>query len=382
MPTLRELLADGRVHVVDGAMGTMLYGRGRVPQRLLRRAEPQAARPRARHPPGVRPGRRRDHRDEHLRRQPDQAGDARPRRRHRADQRRGGPAGARCRRRPRRGGRGDRPARRAHRAVRRDVGGRGARAPSRRQVRGLLAGGVDGFILETFSDVAELGAAFAAVRAVVGSAGHRADDRRHRRQDPLRHRPRRLRPRAGGDGRRRDRRQLLGRAARRARGGRKARARGGHPDLGAAERRPAARGRRPQDVHGVSRVHGELRAPHGRGRRATSWAGCCGTTPEHIRAIVGFVQSVSPRHVHAVAGAAPTAVAQDPVPLAERSRLGCKLARGTVRHDGRDRAAQGRRSDADVRAGAAAQGRGRRRRQRARMDRGPRAGWARCSRRS
>ena len=28
MPSLRELLADGRVHVVDGAMGTMLYGRG------------------------------------------------------------------------------------------------------------------------------------------------------------------------------------------------------------------------------------------------------------------------------------------------------------------------------------------------------------------
>ena len=28
MRTLRELLDDGRVHVVDGAMGTMLYGRG------------------------------------------------------------------------------------------------------------------------------------------------------------------------------------------------------------------------------------------------------------------------------------------------------------------------------------------------------------------
>src|SRR5574342_86139 len=28
MRTLRDLLADGRVHVVDGAMGTMLYGRG------------------------------------------------------------------------------------------------------------------------------------------------------------------------------------------------------------------------------------------------------------------------------------------------------------------------------------------------------------------
>ena len=28
MPSLRDLLADSRVHVVDGAMGTMLYGRG------------------------------------------------------------------------------------------------------------------------------------------------------------------------------------------------------------------------------------------------------------------------------------------------------------------------------------------------------------------
>src|SRR5688500_15915168 len=28
MKTLAELIADGRVHVVDGAMGTMLYGRG------------------------------------------------------------------------------------------------------------------------------------------------------------------------------------------------------------------------------------------------------------------------------------------------------------------------------------------------------------------
>jgi len=28
MPTFRELLTDGRVHVLDGAMGTMLYGKG------------------------------------------------------------------------------------------------------------------------------------------------------------------------------------------------------------------------------------------------------------------------------------------------------------------------------------------------------------------
>ncbi|MFL5533037.1 MAG: homocysteine S-methyltransferase family protein, partial [Gemmatimonadales bacterium] len=28
MPTLRDLIEDGRVHVLDGAMGTMLYSRG------------------------------------------------------------------------------------------------------------------------------------------------------------------------------------------------------------------------------------------------------------------------------------------------------------------------------------------------------------------
>src|SRR6266508_5142771 len=28
MPSLHDLIADGRVHVFDGAMGTMLYGRG------------------------------------------------------------------------------------------------------------------------------------------------------------------------------------------------------------------------------------------------------------------------------------------------------------------------------------------------------------------
>ena len=28
MATLRELIADGRIHVIDGAMGTMLYQKG------------------------------------------------------------------------------------------------------------------------------------------------------------------------------------------------------------------------------------------------------------------------------------------------------------------------------------------------------------------
>ncbi len=57
--------------------------------------------------------------------------------------------------------------------------------------------------------------------------------------------------------------------------------------------------------------------------------GCCGTTPDHIRAIVGFVQSVSPRHAFGRRHVAPLpATAVDPVPLAARSRLGAKLAEG------------------------------------------------------
>ena len=58
--------------------------------------------------------------------------------------------------------------------------------------------------------------------------------------------------------------------------------------------------------------------------------GCCGTTPEHIRAMVGFVQSVSPRHAFDMGTLPPPApaVAIEPVPLATRSRLGAKLAEG------------------------------------------------------
>ena len=75
------------------------------------------------------------------------------------------PAGARGGRRPRRGGRRHRPARHPDRAVRRDLAWPRRARPFGRQVDGLLAGGVDGFILETFSDVEELRAAFEAVRA-------------------------------------------------------------------------------------------------------------------------------------------------------------------------------------------------------------------------
>ncbi|MFI5280725.1 MAG: bifunctional homocysteine S-methyltransferase/methylenetetrahydrofolate reductase [Gemmatimonadales bacterium] len=57
--------------------------------------------------------------------------------------------------------------------------------------------------------------------------------------------------------------------------------------------------------------------------------GCCGTTPEHIKTVAAYVQSVSPRHAVAVSAepvVAPSGV--EPVPLAERSRGGRKLATG------------------------------------------------------
>ena len=94
--------------------------------------------------------------------------------------------------------------------------------------------------------------------------------------------------------------------------------------------------------------------------------GCCGTTPDHIRAMVGFVQSVSPRHAFDL-GTLPApspAVAIEPVPLATRSRLGAKLADGRFVTTVEIVPPQGRRPGPDVRAGAAAQGRRGRRGQR------------------
>jgi homocysteine S-methyltransferase len=64
--------------------------------------------------------------------------------------------------------------------------------------------------------------------------------------------------------------------------------------------------------------------------------GCCGTTPEHLRAMVEGVRPLNPRanavsrtsaEVRAVQNEAPAG--RTPVPLAERSRFGAKIAAGT-----------------------------------------------------
>lgn len=62
--------------------------------------------------------------------------------------------------------------------------------------------------------------------------------------------------------------------------------------------------------------------------------GCCGTTPEHIKAMAEGIRPLAP-HTRVEVGIplrepldAANATARDPVPLAERSRLGAKLAAG------------------------------------------------------
>ena len=56
--------------------------------------------------------------------------------------------------------------------------------------------------------------------------------------------------------------------------------------------------------------------------------GCCGTTPDHIKAMVGFVKSVAPRHTASFMATPTIAPSLEPLPLAERSNFGAKLARG------------------------------------------------------
>ncbi|MDP9349407.1 MAG: bifunctional homocysteine S-methyltransferase/methylenetetrahydrofolate reductase, partial [Gemmatimonadota bacterium] len=59
--------------------------------------------------------------------------------------------------------------------------------------------------------------------------------------------------------------------------------------------------------------------------------GCCGTTPEHVARIAGAVRMLAPGAAVQVVAAEPEAQAAtgvEPVPLAERSRWGGKLARG------------------------------------------------------
>ena len=326
MPTLRELLADGRVHVADGAMGTMLYARGvflNVCYDELNLRQPDLVR---------------DIHREYVRAGADlletntfganpvklaSHGLA-------ADTERINAAAAVLAREAA----GDRA------AVLGAIGPLGVRiepfgelsvAEAReafgRQAAGLVEGGVDGFILETFSDVAELGAALAAVRAVsdlplIAQMTVGVDGRTHYGTEPAAFGPE-LQA-LGAD--------VVGVNC----------SVGPHGVLEAVEAlaRVVSVPISAQPNAGLPREVGDRKIYMASPEYMASYArriveagarivgGCCGTTPDHIKSMVGFVQSVSPRHVSAVGAAPLPATALEPLPLAERSRLGARLAGG------------------------------------------------------
>lgn len=326
MRTLRDLLSDGRVHVADGAMGTMLYGRGvflnvcydelnlKQPD-LVKEIHREYVRAGAElletNTFGANPVKLATHglAADVERINSVAAGIARE------------AAGERA-------------------AVVGAIGPLGvriepfgemsvdeARHVFGRQVRGLLAGGVDGFILETFSDVSELGAALAAVREqcdlpVIAQMTVGTDGKTHYGTDPLVFGP--TLAAMGAD--------VIGVNC----------SVGPHGVLEAIEKlaKVVTVPLSAQPNAGLPREVGDRKIYMASPEYMASYArriveagarfvgGCCGTTPEHIRAIVGFVHSVSPRHGSTVAAAPLPATAVDPVPLAERSRLGAKLSEG------------------------------------------------------
>ena len=327
MPTLRELLADGRVHVADGAMGTMLYARGvflNVCYDELNLRQPDLVR--EIHADYVRAG---------------------------ADLLETNTFGANPLKLASHGLAGDTErinaeaariataAAGARAAVAGAIGPLGVRvepfgelsiAEARdafgRQVRGLLDGGVSGFVLETFSDVAELGAAVAAVRGlsdlpIIAQMTVGTDGRTQYGTDPATFGPEL--EAMGVD--------VIGVNC----------SVGPHGVLEAVEalRRVTTLPLSAQPNAGLPREVGDRKIYMASPEYMASYArrmveagarfvgGCCGTTPEHIRAIVGFVQSVSPRHAtEGTVAVAPSPAALAPVPLGERSGLGARLAAG------------------------------------------------------
>ncbi len=198
----------------------------------------------------------------------------------------------------------------------------------RLQAEGLLAGGVDGFMLETFSDLDEIREALKAVRAVsdkptfaqmtVGEDGHTAygtdvETFTHALDD------------AGAD--------VIG-----------VNCSVGPQGVLEAVERMARVTRRPLSAlpnAGLPRAVGDrkiyMASPEYLGTYAKFLVeagarfvgGCCGTTPDHIREVASFVASVSPRQANVVIirpAEAPAAV--QAVPMADRSRWGHKLSKG------------------------------------------------------
>jgi methionine synthase / methylenetetrahydrofolate reductase(NADPH) len=330
VPTLRELLADGKVHVLDGAMGTMLYGKGfflNVCYDELNLKQPKLVQ--EVHDAYVRAG------AEILETNTFGANPVKLRTYGLADDTEQINRAAGELARAASAGRASVVGAIGPLGVRLEPFGALAReeacAHFRRQAQGLLAGGVDGFILETFSDVDELHEALHAVRSVsdlpviaqmtIGEDGltyyGTAPETFGKQLTEW-----------GAD--------VIGVNC----------SVGPAGVLEAVEKlvrvtdRPVSavpNAGLPKDV-GDRKIYlasPEYMASYARrmieaGARFVG--GCCGTTPEHIKKIRDYVASVVPRHQPVVvsreAVAPPAGVSA--VPLAERSRWGAKLARGEL----------------------------------------------------
>jgi len=325
MSTLRELIDDGRTHLFDGAMGTVLYGRGvflNVCYDELSLRQPELLR--------------------EIHREYVKAG---------AELIETNTFGANPRKLAQYGLASETEAinRAAAQIARSAAGSRAAvvgaigplgiriepfgetsvaeaGADFERQARGLLEGGVDGFILETFSDVEELRAAFLAVRRVselpiIAQMTIGNDGRTHYGTEPAVFGP--ILQQLGAD--------VIGVNC----------SVGPHGVLEAVEQlapvvtvpisaQPNAG--LPRDV-GDRKMY--MASPEYMGTYAKRIVeagarfvgGCCGTTPEHIKAMAGFVHSVAPRFVSVSATMEQAVPGVEPLPLIERSRYGSKLAR-------------------------------------------------------
>ncbi len=199
----------------------------------------------------------------------------------------------------------------------------------RHQVRGLLEGGVDGFSLETFSDIDELHAAYSAVRSLsdlpviaqmtIDDSGKTAygTDAEHIAA---------ALSEFGSD--------VVG-----------LNCSVGPAIMLEGIERMAEVAERPlvaQPNAGLPRVVGDrkiyLSSPDYMANYAQRLiragarfvGGCCGTTHEHIKAISSLLATTQPRQVSVVVAKHEVAAAAEvePVPLAERSRWGRKLAAG------------------------------------------------------
>ena len=326
--TLRRLLDDGRVHVLDGAMGTMLYGKGfflNVCYDELNLKQPKLIQ--EVHEAYVRAG------AELIETNTFGANPKKLASYGLADDtEKINTAAARLAR----AAAGDRV------SVLGAVGPLGVRiepfGPTsreeaftffRRQVDGLLTGGVDGFILETFSDLDEIHAALRAVRSAcdlpaITQMTIGTDGLTHYGTDPETFAKQLAE--WGAD--------VIGANC----------SVGPAGVLEAVERIVKATDRPisavpnaglPKDVgdRQIYLASPEYMASYARrmieaGARFVG--GCCGTTPEHIKKMRDYIASVVPRHPTVVISrsAVTTPAGVEAVPLAERSGWGAKLACG------------------------------------------------------